>query len=523
MRAVAAAGLISLMALVGASAPPARGQAGVSYQIPPDNPFVGRPGTLHEVYALGLRNPWRFSFDRVTGDLLIGDVGGGAREEIDWIGYREARGANFGWPCREGTTAGPVGAPDPRCPSPAPTYVEPLFDYENTGGAAVTGGFVVRDGALAGLAGRALYADYFGGEIRSLALLPGAPDDTSAGHSLGQLASFGEDAAGRLYVAGLADDQVRRLTPGASPGTLSSELVTGPWDDPIALGTVPGDPSRLLVAERDGRVRLAVNGAAQAGNIAEVPNPPGVSTGGERGLLSVVAAPDFPATGRLFVYYTDLGGDIRIDEFTAGVRREILTIEHSNEGNHNGGQLHFGPDGCLWITTGDGGGQNDEHQNAQNLQTMLGKILRIDPQPAGPVCRLPGAPAGGNGGAGNGVPAADGTAPRLRARVRRRQRVLRLRGAVAYVRCNEPCSVAARGRLRIGRRSYRMRPAASGAQAGTRARLKVRLTRRGRRALRRALRRERRASVRLRLRARDAAGNRSPLVRRTVRAVRVRR
>ena len=139
------------------------------------------------------------------------------------------------------------------------------------------------------------------------------------------------------------------------------------------------------------------------------------------------------------------------------------------------------------------------------------------------MCRLPGAPAGGNGGAGNGVPAADGTAPRLRARVRRRQRVLRLRGAVAYVRCNEPCSVAARGRLRIGRRSYRMRPAASGAQAGTRARLKVRLTRRGRRALPRALRRERRASVRLRLRARDAAGNRSPLVRRTVRAVRVRR
>jgi hypothetical protein len=234
----------------------------------------------------------------------------------------------------------------------------------------------------------------------------------------------------------------------------------------------------------------------------------------ERGLLSVAAAPDFAATGRLFVYYTDAGGDIRIDEFTAGARREIIAIEHSSRGNHNGGQLQFGPDGCLWISTGDGGGQNDELNNAQNLGTHLGKILRIDPNVAGPLCGGL-APAA----AAPQPQAQDTTPPTLRARAKRRQRMLRLRGVVAYVRCSEPCSVAARGRLRIGRARYRMRPLARAAQAGQRVRLKVRLTRRGRAALRRCARRGRlrRASVRLTLRATDTAGLRSPAVRRTVR------
>jgi glucose/arabinose dehydrogenase len=487
---------------------------GQSYRIPADNPFVGVPGAAPEVYALGLRNPFRLSFDRATGDLLIGDVGGGLREEIDWISAAAARGANFGWPCREGKVAGPVGPPDPRCPSPAPGYVEPLFDYPRPAmGAAVTGGHIVRDGSLLGLFGRALYVDYIAGAVRSLALNPSDPDDQATGLTQTGIASFGEDAASRLYFASLNSNEVRRLI-STGPGTLSATPLTGPWDQPIAIGTVPGDPNQLLVGERTGRVRLVVGGVAQPGAIATVPTPPGVATGGESGLLSVAAAPDFLFTGRLYVYYTDLGGDVRIDEFTAGVRREILTIEHSSAGNHNGGQLQFGPDGCLWITTGDGGGQDDQFQNAQNLGTPLGKILRIDPNLTGPLCG--GAPAA----AGPANPAVtDTTPPTLRARVKRRQRVLRLRGAVAHVRCSEPCSVVARGRLRIGPARYRMRRLARPAQVNQRVRLKVRLTKRGRRALRRCARRGRlrRASVRVSLRANDAAGLGSPPVRRTVR------
>jgi glucose/arabinose dehydrogenase len=475
--------------------------SGQSYRIPADNPFVGQPGAAPEVYAMGLRNPFRFSFDRQTGDLLIGDVGGGAREEIDWISRAAARGANFGWPCREGKATGPVGPPDPRCPSPAPPYVEPLFDYPRPStGAAVTGGYIVRDSSLTGLFGRALYVDFFAGEITSLALNPAAPGPTPTGVDQAGISSFGEDAAGRLYFTGLSSNEVHRLTSsGSTP-------LSGPWDQPIAIGAVPGDPERLLVAERGGRVRLSVGGVAQPGAIVQIPTPPGVATGGESGLLSVAAAPDFASTGRLYVYYTDLGGDIRIDEFTAGVRREILTIEHSSAGNHNGGQLHFGPDGYLWISTGDGGGQNDQFNNAQNPSTLLGKLLRIDPAlPSG----LPPA---------NPQPS-DTTPPTLSVRAKRRQRVRRLRGAVAYASCSETCRVAARGRLRIGRARYRMRPLARAAQVGARERLKVRLTKRGRRALRRCARRGRlrRASVRLSLRATDAAGLRSPLVMRTVR------
>jgi glucose/arabinose dehydrogenase len=499
--------------------PVAHAQAGVSYQVPPDNPFVGQAGAAPEVYTLGLRNPYRFSFDRQTGDLLIGDVGGSQREEIDWIGFAAARGANFGWACLEGTVAGPRAD---ECPVPG--AVEPLFDYPTSSPDAVTGGFVVRDPSLTGLVGRYLYADYYTGLIRSLALNFANPDDQSTGATVSALASFGEDAGGGLYAASNTGNQVVRLLPGAMSGTLTTTPLTGPFSGPVAIGTYPGDPARLFVAEIGGKVRLVVNGAVKATPFLDVA-PLGLSVGGERGLLSVVAAPDYSTSGKVYVYYTDSGGDIRIEEFARSStnpetadpssRRTVLVIEHSSESNHNGGQLHFGPDGCLWVTTGDGGGQDDQHNNAQNVGTLLGKILRFNPNP-------PGVGGTACGGAAAPPPAgtADTTAPALSVRVPRRQRVLRLRGAVAYVRCSEVCTVEAGGTLWVGSRRLLLRRAVGRAQPSPHTRLKVRLRRRSARILRRALANGRRPRVQVRLRARDAAGNRSALVRR---AVRVRR
>jgi glucose/arabinose dehydrogenase len=496
-------------------------QAGVSYQVPPDNPFVGQAGAAPEVYALGFRNPYRFSFDRLNGDLLIGDVGGSLREEIDWVSVPAARGANFGWSCREGKVQNPASD---ECPVPG--ALEPLFDYV-TSGSAVTGGFVVRDPALAGLVGRYLYADYFDGDIRSLALDFATPDDRSTGATVAALASFGEDAAGHLYAASNTGNEVVRLVAGPSSGTLDTVALTGPFSGPVALGTFPGDASRLFVAQLGGQVRLVVNDAVRPTPFLDL-TPFGVGTGGERGLLSVVAAPDYPSSGKVYVYYTDGGGDIRIEEFTRSStnpetadpssRRTVLVIEHSAESNHNGGQLQFGRDGCLWVTTGDGGGQNNQHDNAQNVATLLGKILRFDPDPpgvGGPVCAAGGAPVGAPAPV-----ATDRTAPTLTVRVPRRQRVLRLRGVVAYARCSEACTLAAGGTLRIGSRRLLLRRAVGSGQPSPRTRLKVRLRRRAALLLRRALARGRRPRVQVRLRARDAAGNRSALVRR---AVRVRR
>jgi hypothetical protein len=268
-----------------------------------------------------------------------------------------------------------------------------------------------------------------------------------------------------------------------------------------------------------------VDGAARPTPFLDVA-PFGLSVGGERGLLSVVAAPDYVTSGKVYVYYTDSGGDIRIEEFTRSSanpetadpssRKTVLVIEHSSESNHNGGQLHFGPDGCLWVTTGDGGGQNNQHNNAQNVGTLLGKILRLNPNPPG----VGGTACGGAAAPPPPAGTADTTAPTLSVRVPRRQRVLRLRGAVAYVRCSEACTVVAGGTLRIGSRSLLLRRAIGSAQPSPRTRLKVRLRRRSARILRRALANGRRPRVQVRLRARDAAGNRSALVRR---AVRVRR
>ncbi|HKO39196.1 MAG TPA: PQQ-dependent sugar dehydrogenase [Solirubrobacterales bacterium] len=165
------------------------------------------------VWSLGLRNPFRFSFDRLTGDLWIGDVGQSAWEEVNFAPAPGlGGGANFGWNCREGSEAGP--ATDPECASPPLTpFVGPWFEYSNPPGCAVIGGYVARGPGFGDLYGRYVYGDLCLGEIRSFA--PAAPFATDRGEGIGvgpmNLNSFGEDSCGRLYVV-LADGRVLRLT-----------------------------------------------------------------------------------------------------------------------------------------------------------------------------------------------------------------------------------------------------------------------------------------------------------------------
>jgi hypothetical protein len=180
---------------------------GRPYTVPKDNPFAARRGARPEIYAWGLRNPWRFSFDRSTGDIAIGDVGQDHVEEVDFRKRGGARGVNFGWREWEGTrreNATPIVHGD----------VKPVLQYTHDGGnCSITGGYVVRDPRLPALAGRYLYGDFCVGKVFSARLRPG---HATAVHALGltvpSLSSFGQDDAGRVYLVSLAGP-VYRLDP----------------------------------------------------------------------------------------------------------------------------------------------------------------------------------------------------------------------------------------------------------------------------------------------------------------------
>jgi glucose/arabinose dehydrogenase len=184
-----------------------RAGGGRPYQVPSDNPFVGRSGARGEIYAYGLRNPWRFSFDRKTGDLTIGDVGQDAWEEIDFVRRGAGRGANFGWRPFEGRSRYTQG-------ESAPGAVRPVIVRSHgAGNCSITGGVIVRDRALAGLRGRYVFGDFCKGRIESARLSSGrARSVRRTSLKVDSLSSFGEDAQGRVYAISL-NGPVYRIVP----------------------------------------------------------------------------------------------------------------------------------------------------------------------------------------------------------------------------------------------------------------------------------------------------------------------
>jgi glucose/arabinose dehydrogenase len=175
----------------------------------------------------------------------------------------------------------------------------------------------------------------------------------------------------------------------------------GNFSQPVYLAAAPGDPHRLFVVERAGRIIVLVRGRAQGRPFLDISGQVN-SGGGEQGLLSIAFAPDYQTSGRFYVYYTDGSNDIRIVQYrrtpndpnlaSAASARTVLTIDHHAATNHNGGQLEFGPDGDLYIGVGDGGNEGDPHNYGQNTRVLLGKLLRIAPRPGGGYTIPPGNP-----------------------------------------------------------------------------------------------------------------------------------
>jgi hypothetical protein len=179
------------------------GTADGQYAIPPDNPFVGQAGVRAEIWASGLRNPFRFGFDRLTGDLVLGDVGEKTVEEINFLPRASGlgRGADFGWNLCEGSFA--VGSTTTPCT--LGESVPPVLDkLQSAGYRSIVPGFVVRDPSLPSLFGRLVYGDFFVQELQTAVLANGAAsDDRPIGPQVAvpQLSGFGEDAAGCIYAA----------------------------------------------------------------------------------------------------------------------------------------------------------------------------------------------------------------------------------------------------------------------------------------------------------------------------------
>lgn len=181
--------------------------AGRPYTIPTSNPFVGRAGR-DEIFAYGLRNPWRFSFDGTR--LVIADVGQSSREEVNFLPLPDARGVNFGWPQFEGDLVFDNSRPGPDPATP------PMFVYDHSAGrCAIIGGYVVHNATLPDLDGRYIYGDACTGEVRSFLARPGvqqAVGDRSAEINLPGLSSFGQGFNGKIYAAQISG-RVNRLAP----------------------------------------------------------------------------------------------------------------------------------------------------------------------------------------------------------------------------------------------------------------------------------------------------------------------
>jgi glucose/arabinose dehydrogenase len=175
-----------------------REEGGNRYAIPPDNPFAGNPEARPEIWVWGVRNPWRFAFDRATGDLWIGDVGSSIYEEIDLVPAGSGGGQNFGWDLMEGTDCDDSDA------SACAGFVPPISGFDRDAGCVVTGGTVYRGSAIPALVGVYLFADYCGAGVWGLGRDATGNWTTTGpiapGHSI---VSFGEDAAGELYVVDL--------------------------------------------------------------------------------------------------------------------------------------------------------------------------------------------------------------------------------------------------------------------------------------------------------------------------------
>ncbi len=180
--------------------------------IPADNPFVGDPSTNDEIWALGVRNPWRFNFDMANGDLYMGDVGQNQIEEINWVPGTSTGGENYGWRCMEGNSCTGLSG----CTCMAASLTDPVQTYNHGLGCSVTGGYVYRSPEIPGLSGTYFYGDFCSSRIWSFRIVGGAVTEftdrtTELSGPVGNISSFGQDNEGNVYIVDSSDGQIFKI------------------------------------------------------------------------------------------------------------------------------------------------------------------------------------------------------------------------------------------------------------------------------------------------------------------------
>lgn len=379
----------------------------INYRIPPDNPFIGATtfnglpvnsnNVRTEFYAVGLRNPWRFSFDPVTDLLWLADVGQGAREEVDII----HKGGNYGWNFREGT----IQRPGSGAPPAGFTHINPIQDYgRGTGtnqGASVTGGVVYRGSRIPELHGAYIFADYVSGNIWQMRyeVSGGVTNITPFSRIMGEneIVCFGTDPAnGDVLMGDLNNAIVQRLL--SNPYRVVNAFGALSFSGPMAIVTPPGETNRVFVVEQAGRIAVITNLANPTRSVfMNITNR--VRAGGEQGLLGMAFHPGYATNRYFYVFYTSNtngnqtgGGDNtrhdRLSRFQISATNtnlgdpdsELILINQRDEAsNHNGGCVQFGPDGYLYVSLGDEGDANDSLQNSQNItKDFYAGMIRLD-------------------------------------------------------------------------------------------------------------------------------------------------
>ena len=217
---------------------------GLPYTIPADNPFVNDPSTLDEIWAIGVRNPWRWSFDRATGDLWIADVGQSEIEEINFQAADSPGGENYGWRLKEGTQCY-----NPRTGCDPGGLTDPIYEYTHGGfpfRCSVTGGYVYRGEQIPLLQGAYFFSDYCSSQIWSLRYRNGnvvdfqdRTNDIDEADQIDSVASFAEDASGELYILDLADGEVFKIVTEMQIASVDGGLVSGAENTLRVTGATP--------------------------------------------------------------------------------------------------------------------------------------------------------------------------------------------------------------------------------------------------------------------------------------------